>query len=466
MLPPDWNQSFTGFLHKIEVTGCNLTHVDSHTFTHTEDLQAIDLSRNKISHLAEKSFSGLSNLVTINLNKNHISSLPARIFDGLSSLANVLLQENHLAFIQPMIFFNLHGLKHIDLSGNKIMQISDEAMGRESSDFTQLTQINLSGNELVDFPIWLLQLRFLTDVDLSHNRISFEGFKSVLSRIPSAAYISYSNRQSSSSTDNYFLPASTKTITFQNNVFTKFNTSQLVDEELYNLHLLLNYFQLDFTGNALHCDCSAYTLYEYLSSFDTDEPRNYYEIGVLPYNMNSIICQHPPNLQGIPLVEAPITSFGCYQEVPRCPRDCQCWVRTVDEAVKVQCINNTLTELPEFLPDNAVELDFSGNALVSLPQDLPDYISSIDVLDFSDNLLDHLDGSLFRALDSTSEINLQGNKLTSLPTEVSCGGGVLTYCGTGIFVNSLSGKGLLPFLPPPYHHSQHFKLNQIIFINK
>ena len=421
VLAPDWNKTFTGFLHKIAVTGCNLTHVESHTFTCIEDLQAIDLSNNKLSHLAEKSFSGRTYLVIINLGKNLLSSLPERIFDGLSSLANVLLQANRLVSIEPMAFFSLHNLEHIDLSRNQIRHNSDAAMGQETSNFTQLTRIDLSENELVDFPIWMLRLRFVTDVDLSHNKISFEGFKSVLPKIPSLVYIPFCNRRTSSTTDNYFRPATTKTIKLQNNAFIKFDISQLVDDELYNFQLLLNYFQLDFTGNALHCDCSAYDLYEYLGGFNTKESRDYNKIGVLPYTMNNMICQYPINLQGIRLAEAPITSFGCYQEVLRCPADCQCWVRTVDKAVKVVCSNNTLTELPQFLPDSTVELDFSGNALVSLPKDLLRYILFIDILDLSDNVLNHLYGSLFEMLGNTSEIKLQGNQLTTLPTEVSCG---------------------------------------------
>ena len=421
VLHPDWNKTFTGFLHRIEVTGCNLNHVESHTFTHIDGLQAIDLSQNKVTHLAETSFSGLIHLKTINLAMNLLSSLPERIFDGLSSLSTVLLQENLIIFIEPMTLLNLHSLQHIDLSANKIRHISDKAMGQETSDFTQLTRVDLSKNELVDFPIWLLQLRFLTDIDLSHNRISFEGLKTVLSRIPSVEYIAYSNRQSSSSTENRFLPATTKTIEFQNNMFTKFDISQLAAEEWYNFQLLLNYFQLDFVGNTMHCDCSAYALYEYLGSLNAEEPRDYNEIGVLRYNMNSMICQYPTNLKGIQLAEAPITSLGCFQNVPRCPRDCLCWIRTVDEAVKVVCSNKTLTELPKFLPNNTVELDLSGNALVSLPQDLPGYLLFLNILDLSDNMLDYLDGSLFQMLCNTSEIKLQRNQLTTLPREVSYG---------------------------------------------
>ena len=390
-------------------------------FIHTKGLQSIDISQNQIAELNDQPFSGLTNLVTINLENNLLLSLPEGIFDGLASLENILLRGNHLTSIDAMTFRNLHSLNRIDISQNNLSHISEDAMGLETSDFTQLKHMHLSQNNLEDFPLWLLQLEVLADIDLSHNRLSFERLKLVLSRIPNTEFLSYNNGQGSRHNNNYFLPATEKTIKFRNNSFTNFDLSLLVDEELVNFLLLLNYFQLDFSGNNFTCECDIYSLYNYLRNFDTAEFRDYNQIGILPYNMNNIICQQPVDLQGVPLVEAPVTSLGCYEEIPGCPRDCQCWVRTVDEVVKVICRNKTLTELPESLPHNTTELDFSGNLLTSLPQDVPDYFSSVDILDFSENVLTHLDGSLFKILKNTWKLNLHGNYLTILPAEVSYG---------------------------------------------
>ena len=116
VLPFAWNKTFTGFLHKIQVTRCNLTSVESLTFTHVERLQAIDISQNQISYLAKESFFGLTHLVTINLESNLLSSLPDGIFAGLSSLENILLRQNRITCIDAMTFSNLHYLKRIDLS--------------------------------------------------------------------------------------------------------------------------------------------------------------------------------------------------------------------------------------------------------------------------------------------------------------------------------------------------------------
>ena len=436
ILPPQWNKTFIGFLHRIEVTCCNLSRVESHTFAHVEGLQALDLSQNQISHLSEESFSGLTSLLTINLENNLLSTLPVDLFQGLSNLENILLQGNLLTSIDATTFLNLHSLKRIDLSKNQIRHISEEAMGREYSYFTEFTQIDLSQNELTEFPVWLLQLKFLTDINLSYNRISFEGLKLVLSKMPSASFISDANRQITSTTDNFFLPATMKTIKLQNNEFTTIDISQLEEEEWYNFQLLLNYFHLDFDGNVLHCDCNVHALYDYLRSSDTAEPRDHNEIGVLPENLISITCQHPANLQGIPLGRIPVNSLGCYQEVPGCPRECKCWVRTIDEAVKVICRNNSLTRLPENLPYNTVELDFSGNSLASLPQDIPNYFSYVDVINLSENVLHSLGGWFFEVLGNTTQLHLQGNQLTTLPAEVRSEDKIRIYCGFLLLPNS------------------------------
>ena len=419
ILPPLWNKTFTGFLHRIEITCCNLSRVESHTFAHLEGLQALDLSQNQISLLSEDSFSGLTSLLTINLENNLLSTLPEDLFQGLSNLESILLRGNLLTSIDAVIFLNLHSLKRIDLSENQIRHISEDAMGREYSHFTEFAQIDLSQNELTDFPVWLLQLKFLADINLSHNRISFEGLKFVLSQMPSATLISDANRQITSTTDNFFLPATTKTIKFQNNEFTTIDISKLEEEEWYNFQLLLNYFHLDFDGNVMHCDCNIYALYDYIRSFDTAEPRDFNEIGVLPENLISITCQHPADLQGIPLGEIPINSLGCYQEVLGCPQECGCWVRTLDAAVKVICRNNNLTRLPENLPYNTVKLDYSGNRLATLPRYIPNYFSDLDVLNMSGNVLHTLDGWIFEVLGNTSQLYLHGNQLTTLPAEVS-----------------------------------------------
>ena len=418
VVPPVWNKIFTGFLHQIQVTRCNLTHVESHTFARTNGLQSIDISQNQIANLANETFAGLRHLVTLNIEQNVLSSLPEGIFDGLSSLENILLRGNRLISIEARTFLNLVTLKRIDISQNQLRHISEDAMGWTTAYFNQLTQVDLSENELDIFPLWLLKIRVLKDIDLSHNRISFQGLKLVLSRIPNAEFLPYSNALGFRGSENYYLSATKKTVNFQKNAFTNFNLSLLVNEEYLNFQLLLNYFQLDFGGNALRCECQIYNFYNYLREFDTTEPRDYSQVGVLLYNMNNIICQQPVDLQGVPLVEAPVTSLGCYEEIPGCPRDCQCWVRAVDDVVTVICRNKTLTELPESLPYNTTELDFSGNLLKSFPQDIPDVLLSVNILDFSENVLNHLDGSLFKTLKNTSKLYLHGNHLTTLPAEV------------------------------------------------
>ena len=408
-------------------------------FTRVQNLQALDLGQNLIENLESDSFVGLHHLVTIAIEDNYLTDLPVGLFQGMDSLCHIFLRGNRLESIAAATFSHLYSLKEIDLSDNHLRNVSDEAMGRESSDFTQLTSIDLSDNELQDFPIWLLKMRFLTDVDLSGNRISFEGFKQSLSRIQSAEYIWQSNTHSSSSSENTFLPAYEKTIKFHNNAFADFDITEFSELELLNFKLILNYFQLDFGGTGFHCNCKTYDLYNYLRSFDRGSVRNYNQMGVLPFNMDSITCQLPLEVQGRPLVDVPITTFGCIEEVTGCPQHCWCWVRSLDGAVKVDCSNQSLTHLPEALPEGAIELDFAANNMMNLElgPSLPDYFTSIEVLDMSNNHLAFLNGDIFVKKSSVTDLRFHGNKLTTMPTEVSLSEITTIYNMLGITKHSV-----------------------------
>ena len=420
-LPSVQNVIFQGQLHKIQLTRCNVKFIGQSMFTRVQNLQALDLGQNLIEHLEPDSFSGLNRLVTIALENNYLTHLPIGLFDGMDRLSHVLLRGNRLESIAAATFSHLFSLKEIDLSGNHLRHVSDEAMGRESSDFTQLTNIDLSDNELQDFPIWLLKMRFLTDVDLSDNQIAFAGFKQTLSRIQSGDYIRQSNTHSTSSSENIYLPAYKKTIKFLNNAITDFDIAKFTKQELLNFKLVLNYFQLDFGGTGFHCNCRTYDLYNYLRSFDRGSVRDYNRIGVLPFNMDSMTCQLPLEVQGRPLVDVPITTFGCIEEVTGCPQHCWCWVRSLDGAVKVDCSNQSLTHLPEALPKGTIQLDFAANDVTSLElgPSFPDYFTSIEVLDMSNNQLGFLDGKLFVTKSSVTDLRSHGNKLNTMPTEVS-----------------------------------------------
>ena len=136
------------------------------------------------------------------------------------------------------------------------------------------------------------------------------------------------------------------------------------------------------------------------------------------YNRNGFRCLRPIEFRGQPLLQVPITAFGCDEKLSTCPTNCRCWVRTVDQAVKVNCANQTLTRLPDSIPDGGIELDVSNNELGELP-DVPDYVRFLQVLDLSGNHLHQLNENIFKAQHNISVIRLKNNELMALPRTVS-----------------------------------------------
>ena len=111
-----------------------------------------------------------------------------------------------------------------------------------------------------------------------------------------------------------------------------------------------------------------------------------------------------------------LSLFVC--ELPEgCPVGCVCFRRPANATLYVYCSNKNLTflprELPE-LPDNHTKykLDFSNNRLLRRLEHR-DYFVNTSVLDVSDSSVN--DVSNWEEIAKIPDVNLFGNKITSLP---------------------------------------------------
>ena len=405
--------------------------LDPYVFQEVSDRQALDLSENRLTSLPSGLLDNMPNLVTLRIDNNRLNELSNTTFRGVSNLKTLSLVGNNLTHIDDGVFAGLPLLTTLDLTNNHLVHISDDALGPLFSDYLKLTKVSFSKNFLTDFPIWLLSVRFLSTIDLSHNELRFSGIVKTLQRIESPGYIEINNGFSTSTTGYKYKPAIIKTIDMKYNLITAMDLSLLDNTTFLFVRLLLNFFQLDLTTNNLTCDCHMYSLFKYLRSKDTGADRNYMEIGVLPYNLDNIRCQSPSSVSGEPVVDVNIDTFGCSAEVPDCPAPCQCWVRSVDQAVFVYCNKTHLESLPETMPQESVELDYSGNSLKKLYYPLPRYISSLQRIDMSGNQLSGIDPGVIGELCHNCTLNLHHNALTHLPKQASSLLSVLNVCGCG-----------------------------------
>ena len=436
----------TSELDKIQIIRCKLPMLDPEIFQQVVHLQALDLSENLLSSLPLGLLDNMKHLVTLRIDNNKLTELPNTTFHYVSNLKIISLVGNQLTHIEDGVFAGLPLLTILDLSNNRLVHVSNNALGPVYSDYLKLTDVSFSKNYLTDFPIWLLSLRLLSTINLSHNQINFSGIVRTLQRIESPAYIEINNCLSTGATGSKYKPAITKTIDFKYNLIVAMDLSpRVLDEDTVRfVQLLLNFFQLDLTTNNLICDCHMYSLFKYLRAMDTGADRNYMEIGVLPYNLNYIICKYPNSVSGQSVVDVNIDTFGCSAEVPDCPAPCQCWVRSVDQAVFVYCNKTNLESLPETMPQQSLQLDFSGNHLRELQCPLPRYISSLQRMDLSSSQLALIDPRVFSELCQNCTLNLHNNALTHLPKQASYQIYWQHSCRL-IFVQSCFGIGAVSF---------------------
>ena len=353
----------------------------------------------------------------IDLSHNLLTWLPQGIFANVSQLAYIYLQGNILRSIQSMLFTNLHSMRHVDLSDNSLVTVSDHVINVSYYRYDAFESIALSRNYLTDIPLWPLLLPSLPDIDLSGNRLSFESIRRVLKKKLKASEI-------------YGIPPFSGTrkpgsINLLHNSFISFDISTLDVKIFPTLDYFLLWFRLDFGKNVFDCNCAMYPLYQYFHSNPIDfTNKDLYTKemrSAFYYNKNGFNCRSPEELRGKPLMQASINTVGCDKQLTGCPKHCRCWVRTVDQAVKVYCGNQSLSQLPNSIPNGSIELDYSNNELTELPEELPKYISTLRVFDLSRNNLYIVNPNIFKTQYSSdmSDLRLHSNELTTLPKTVS-----------------------------------------------
>ena len=110
--------------------------------------------------------------------------------------------------------------------------------------------------------------------------------------------------------------------------------------------------------------------------------------------------------------------LGCYSNMSSCPPSCKCWVRSMDSAVMVYCAYRELTLIPELMPPHTLQINLTGNQIRELSFPLPQYISYLETVDLSANLLMEIDSAIITQLCSDCTVYLHDNDLTHLPKEV------------------------------------------------
>ncbi|VDN40806.1 unnamed protein product [Gongylonema pulchrum] len=79
----------------------------------------LDLSSNRIAEIEDENLVGLSSLTHLHLSNNSIYHLDAAVFESTSQLQELYLARNLLIQV-PLALGKLFKLRHLDLSSNQI----------------------------------------------------------------------------------------------------------------------------------------------------------------------------------------------------------------------------------------------------------------------------------------------------------------------------------------------------------
>jgi len=128
-------------------------------------LEVLDLSNNKIEILPE-SINRLNNLQSLNVSRNNIKAIPTKSVEQLTQLTELNLSSNQLTTL-PDSLGQLTQLTSLNLSDNQLTTLPD-SLGQ----LTQLTELNLKNNRLTILPESLGQLTQLTILNLKNTQLT------------------------------------------------------------------------------------------------------------------------------------------------------------------------------------------------------------------------------------------------------------------------------------------------------
>nr|ABX00775.1 RE13664p [Drosophila melanogaster] len=421
-------QSLPGdlFEHSTQITNISLGDnllktLPATLLEHQVNLLSLDLSNNRLTHLPDSLFAHTTNLTDLRLEDNLLTGISGDIFSNLGNLVTLVMSRNRLRTIDSRAFVSTNGLRHLHLDHNDIdlqQPLLDIMLQTQiNSPFGYmhgLLTLNLRNNSIIfvynDWKNTMLQLR---ELDLSYNNISSLGYEDL-------AFLSQ-NRLHVNMTHNKI-----RRIALPEDVHLG---------EGYNNNLV----HVDLNDNPLVCDCTILWFIQLVRGVHKPQYSRQFKL-----RTDRLVCSQPNVLEGTPVRQIEPQTLICpldFSDDPRerkCPRGCNCHVRTYDKALVINCHSGNLTHVPR-LPNlhknmQLMELHLENNTLLRLPSaNTPGYesvtslhlagnnLTSIDVdqlptnlthLDISWNHLQMLNATVLGFLNRTMKwrsVKLSGN---------------------------------------------------------
>lgn len=138
-------------LEHIEITGTNISFLDTHLFPKTPNLNHLLLHHNHIDVIKRDAFEFLEQLEELNLSYNNLTSLPGGVFHKLKNLKTLDLNHNRLMQLSFDSWFppdGVHSLTYLDASYNQLILLfwSEISVKKVNLKYNNLTSIHISGS--------------------------------------------------------------------------------------------------------------------------------------------------------------------------------------------------------------------------------------------------------------------------------------------------------------------------------
>ncbi|KAM7364493.1 protein toll-like isoform 3-T4 [Cochliomyia hominivorax] len=464
----------------------NLLEFKKELISHCSSLKVLDLENNLIEVLTSDIFASLTKLMLLNLSGNKFATLPPGLLQHNKELTEVILRQNKISLknLPSEFFANLPklteislqcGLKqiHSDLFRNsrniEMLRITDNKFTNLPhgllSDQIFLKYLNLSNNNLQQIPDDLLQnTTNLKIIHLSHNQlrkfksemfrsttqietIHFDDNKLTTSNIEmlwSFRYLrdlrtlDFSHNSITSISRNWIVPYFLETFDLSYNNLTSLNNNELIYLVINNLELNLKHNQItsvyihnetlglrdfqkqllkiDLNRNPIKCDCNLLSFVQFLK----DPSKNFNLKENIHFLLKDLTCMEPVNLRGNYVKDLEAEILVCeYKE--QCPVECSCILRSYDEMLMIDCSKRNLMNVPDLHgikndTFKGIELNIQGNRLTTLPSNQVAGYAHVTRLIVANNYLAQL--QKHQLPGNLTVLDIRGNFLETLGADI------------------------------------------------
>ncbi|KAF2365715.1 Toll/interleukin-1 receptor (TIR) domain [Trinorchestia longiramus] len=371
-------------LKNLDLANNSLSSIPPSLFSSLGQLMSLNISHNQLSFSFDnpEPFIGLIRLVVLDLSYNKLYDLRSQVFNHLYSLQVLFLSNNQITYLSDGIFSYLANLHTLDLSDNKLsmlesgtlkglsvlthffvdnnsLEMVSEASFKNS---TSLQKLSMTGNHITEIPKAITSLSLLQVLDLSHNQIAMLE-RSKLKGLNNLKYLILSH--------NFIGNISIEAIPRMAHLeFLDLSFNQIGSVEAGAFEPFTELLTLNLSHNYLsHVNGIAAPLPKLLRFNVSQNEIEWFDYALIPRNLTEL------DLSGnaIKVLE---NHFEVHDKL---------------NLRKILASNNSITAIN----------------YTSIP-------NGIEIIDFSDNLIDYVSSNTFLLKNRVNEINLENNQLMLL----------------------------------------------------